>query len=470
MTRGAAAMTVSHPAAPAPQLAMPPRPARPLSTLALLLTVPANSLAACDEALFEELVVERRFLWGRVFVFSDPDGIRHVLQDNCDNYLRLSPVRRAFEFSAQGGMVCLEGEAWRQHRRVINPALDHRALRPDVPELIRLTEQAAAHLAQLPRGEAVEIGRTLTHLLTRTTGHVFAGDEPEIDAMLLRMGRYPEKYAALDLLPLPRWLRWFDRYRRSRAGTENYHALLDRLIAARRDPAYGGGKDLLWRMATTPERGGGAPLSPAEVRDEALTLASTAATPLRPLTWIWYLLATHPAVEARLHAELDAVLGGRTPNPDDVPKLVYLRQVLDETMRLYPPLPLILRSAAGDDFVCGRKVKRRSIVAVMPWVVHRHEKLWPDPDRFDPDRFSPQRVGARPRYAYLPFGIGPHVCPGAALAMTEILIALAILAQRFRFRLVPGQQIEPVAWTTLRPRHGIRFTVEMRRPDPQCHR
>ena len=98
----------------------------------------------------------------------------------------------------------------------------------------------------------------------------------------------------------------------------------------------------------------------------------------------------------------------------------------------------------------------------MPWVVHRHNKLWPDPDRFDPDRFSPDGAGARSRYAYIPFGVGPHVCVGASLALTEILIAVAILAQRFRFRLAPGQRIEPVAWTTLRPLHGIMMTIEPR--------
>jgi cytochrome P450 len=457
-----ALMTAAREAEPAPPLAMPPRPPRPLSMLALLRTFPDNSLAACDDGLFEELFVERRFLWRRVFIVSDPDGIRHVLQDNCDNYLRVSPVRRAFEFSARGGMVCIEGEAWRHHRRVINPALDHRALRTDVPELIRLTEEMARRLANLPRGEAVEIGRTLTHLLTRTTGQIFAGNEPEIDAMLLRMGRYPEKYGLFDLLPLPRGLRFIDRCRKSRAGIERYYALLDRLVGERRRPDYAGGHDLLWRMANGRDRQTDEPLSLAEIRDEVLTLASTAATPLRPLTWIWYLLALHPWVEARLHAELDSALGGRTPSAADLPTLVYLRQVVDETMRLYPALPLTLRSAAGNDTVCGRRVPRGSIVAVMPWVVHRHKKLWQDPGRFDPDRFTPERAGAPPRGAYIPFGVGPHVCPGAALSMTEILITVAILAQRFRFRLAPGPAIEPVAWTTLRPRHGIMMTIEPR--------
>jgi cytochrome P450 len=203
-------------------------------------------------------------------------------------------------------------------------------------------------------------------------------------------------------------------------------------------------------------------LSSAEIRDEVLTLAAAAMTPLRVLTWVWYLLALHPEVEDRLHAELYRVLGSRAPDPEDLPKLVYLRQVVDETMRLYPPLPVMLRSATGDDFVCGRPVRRRSVVAVMPWVVHRHRKLWPDPDRFDPDRFAIGSAGTRSRYAYLPFGIGPHVCPGAALSLNEILAALAVLVQRLRVRPVPGQDIAPVAWTTLRPRDGLMVTIEPR--------
>ncbi len=458
----AAPAAVTREAEPAPLLAMPPRPERPLSTFGLLRTVPANSLAACDEELFDELFVERRFLWGRVFVVSEADGIRRILQDNTDNYLRISPIRRIFEFSAQGGMVCLEGADWWRHRRIINPALDHRALRPDVPTLIRLTEEAARHLAEIARGQPVEIGRTLTHLLTRTTGWVFAGDEPEIDAMLLRMGRYPEKYGVLDVLPLPRRLRFIDRWRHSRAGPETYYALLDRLIDERRGPDYRGRKDLLWRLANSSDRQTGRMLTTAEIRDEVLTLAATAATPLRPMIWLWYLLALHPWAEERLHAELDRVLGGRSPTPEDLGRLVYLRQVLDETMRLYPPLPLTLRTAAADDVVCGRRIPRKSIVAVAPWVVHRHRKLWREPERFDPDRFRPERAGAQARYSYIPFGIGPHVCPGAALAVNEVLIAVAILGQRFRFRLVPDQRIEPVAWTTLRARHGIQVTIEPR--------
>ena len=441
---------------------MPPRPARPLSSLGLLRTFPTNSLAVCDDELFDELFVERRYFWGRVFVISDPDGMRRVLQDNTDNYHRIAAIRRIFEFSSRGGMVCLEGEDWWRHRRTVNPALDQRALRSDLPTLIALAEEMARRLAEVPRGEPLELGRTLQHLITRTTGRVWAGDEPEIDRMVLRMGRYPEKYSVFDLVPLPARLRIRARRQASRSGVDPYYELLDRLVAARRDPDYAGGKDLLWRLAHTPDRQTGRLLTDGEIRDEVLTLSATAMTPLRAMVWLWYLLALHPWADDRLGDELDRVLGDRSPAPDDISRLVYLRRLVDEAMRLYPPLPLTLRTAVADDTVCDRRVPRGSVVAVMPWVVHRHRKLWTDPDRFDPDRFSPEQTRARPRYSYIPFGVGPHVCPGAALAMNEILITVAILARRFRFRLMPGQKVEPTAWTTLRPKNGLMVTIETR--------
>ncbi len=199
------------------------------------------------------------------------------------------------------------------------------------------------------------------------------------------------------------------------------------------------------------------------MRKFALTLAlGGVETTLRSLTWVWYLLALHPWAEARLHAELDEVLGDRTPRLEDLPKLTYLRQVVDETMRLYPPVPVTLREAMVDDVVCGHKVRRGSTIVIAPWVIHRHRRLWRDPDRFDPERFAPEQIAARSRYAYLPFSVGPRTCIAAPLGMTQILIAVAILAQRFRFRLVPGHKVEPTGWTTLRPNYGIRVTVEPR--------
>jgi cytochrome P450 len=452
-----------------PRLAVPPRPARPLSTLEMIRVAFANTLAACDEELFEELFVERRYVWGRMFVVSDPDGIKRVLQDNVDNYPRIDAIRRVFAFGSDSGMLCAEGEVWRRHRRLLNPTLDRRAVLADVPALVHLTDEMARLLGELPPGYELNMGETFTHLLTRSTGQVFAGDNRDIDPMVLRMGHYPGEYGLFDFLSMPRWLRFVDRFRKSRAEAKLLHPLLERMILERRRPDYAGGNDLLWRLANARDRDTGEGLSVAEIEDEALSLGSTSVTSLQVYSWFWYLLAMHPSAEARLEEELDAVLGDRSPTADDLPKLVYLRKIVDEAMRLYPPLPVMPRVASEDDVVCGRRVPRKSVVVVMPWVVHRHKKLWPEPDVFDPERFAPGQVAARSRYAYLPFSIGPHICIGASLALVEILITVAVLARRFRFRLVPGQNIEPIAWTSLRPGRGIRMTIESRLASPRSN-
>jgi cytochrome P450 len=455
-------MTAIEYAEPQPLPAMPPRPARPLSTWQLVRVGFSNTLAACDEEMFEELFVERRYGWGRMFVISDPDGIKRVLQDNVDNYPRIDAIRRVFAFGSGTGMLCAEGEVWRRHRRILNSTLDRRAVLADVPGLVGLAEELARLLEGVPAGQKLNIGEIFTHFQTRATGEVFAGADRAIDPMVLRMGHYPGAYGVFDFLTMPRWLSFIDRFRKSRREAKLLHPLLARMLAERREAGYAGPQDLLWRLANARDRQTGEMLSIAELEDEALTLGSTSVTSLQAYSWIWYLLALHPWAEARVVTELDAVLGGRSPQAEDLGKLTYLRKVVDEAMRLYPPLPVMLRTAATNDIVCGRPIPRKSVVAVVPWVVHRHRKLWDDPDSFDPERFTPEATAARSRYAYLPFSVGPHVCIGATLAMSEILITFAVLARRFRFRLVPGQHIEPIAWTSLRPGRGIHMTVEKR--------
>jgi len=455
-------MTSIAEAEAAPRLAMPPRPARPLSTWQLLKVGLANSLATCDEELFDELIVERRFFARRAFVVSDPDGVRRVLQDNYDNYPRLQQVRRVFHFGTGTGMLSAEGDLWRRHRRLINPTLDYRAVQADVLALIGFANEVAALLSELPQGQPIDIGKAAAQFISRATSFLFAGDDRRVDPMVQTMAKYPGRFSLVDVLPFPGPLDIIARLLGGRREAQRFKRLMCELIAERRRDDYAGGKDLLWRLVQARDRNTGDGLTDAELCDEILSLANTAVTPLRVLNWIWYLLALHPHVEARLHAELDAVLGGRAPEFEEFPKLPYLRQVIDETMRIYPPLPVMVRTALAADEVCGWTIPKGAIVTIAPWIIHRHRRLWDDPDRFDPDRFGPEASRGRSRYVYIPFSIGPHICTGAPLSIVQMTIAVAIWAQRFRFHLVPGHPIEPVGWTSLRPGRGIMVTVEAR--------
>ena len=188
-------MTIAEDVESQPQLAMPPRPARPLSTLQMMRVGFSNTLAACDEELFDELFVERRYVWGRLFVLSDPEGIERVLQDNVDNYPRIDPIRRVFAFGSGSGMLCAEGEVWRRHRRLLNPTLDRRAVLADAPGLTALAEELARRLGEMPAGQALNMGEVFTHLQTRATGTVFAGDDRTIDPMVPSVPR-PHNHAA----------------------------------------------------------------------------------------------------------------------------------------------------------------------------------------------------------------------------------------------------------------------------------
>jgi cytochrome P450 len=346
-------MTIAEHIEDAPALAMPPRPPRPLSLWEILKTRGTNSLALCDETLFDEPFAERRLLWHPIVVVSDPAGIRYVLIDNFENYRKHGLKRRPIAPGLGTGMLINDGEVWRRHRTLVNPILDYRATLPDVPMLVRWTEVLAQHLATRPPGEEIDIGHVLSLLLTVSVGHVFAGADDAVQPMIVRMAKFPGRRRLSDFLPIPNALR--PRTLQIRAEAHQWYPLLDRLIAERRNPDYRGGQDLLWRLVHARSKDGER-LSDSEIRDEALTLAlGGIETTLRPMCWVWYLLAMHPWAEARLHAELDTALGGRAPTVEDLPKLTFMRQVVDETMRLYPPVPVMLRTVATDDAICGHR-------------------------------------------------------------------------------------------------------------------
>jgi cytochrome P450 len=174
------------------------------------------------------------------------------------------------------------------------------------------------------------------------------------------------------------------------------------------------------------------------------------------------MLSQAPDVEEKLHAELDSVLGGRAPTLADVPKLVYTRAIFDETLRLYPPVPILPREALRQEFYRNMRIPKGSLIFVVPWLLHRHKKLWDKPDHFIPERFLPQNSGAISKFSYIPFSIGPRICAGMSFGLTEAILCLATLAQKFTLRLKPGAIVNPVCRLTLRPEGGMPMTIAAR--------
>jgi cytochrome P450 len=283
------------------------------------------------------------------------------------------------------------------------------------------------------------------------------GDAPEIVDALARsipvIARMPLPLAGVwERLPLP--------------GPRRFASSLGRLDRASRDiierrrAEPDAPDDLLALLLEAQGNGKGAGIGEQLVRDETMTiLLAGHETTANLLTWTWYLLSRHPEVEARLHAEVDEVLGDRPPALADLPALVYTGRVLNEALRLYPPVWALGRRAIVDHEVDGYTIPTGSIVAVNPYVMHHDPRFYPDPFRFDPDRWTDKERGKRPKYAYFPFGGGPRQCIGSGFALMEAQLALATVAQRYRLELVPGQRIALDPKITLRPRGGLLMSL-----------
>ncbi len=456
-----------------PRLAGPTPPDKPLSFLKFMRTAPDNFIAALPRSVYEEPVWRFPYSRHQILMVSDPAGVKQVLLDKVANYPKAPEEIMVLGAAFGDGLLVSQGEKWRSHRRIMSPSFDHKSIVSYVPGM---TDTIATWLAGWDArnaGATVDIAQDMTGLTLKVISRaMFSSDSDGISDLMgdtLKRGMEAMDFGLLEGLPLigPVLLkrkmdhihRVFSRLdgaiyalidARAKAPRAGAPDLLDRLIAAR-DPGEGGNET-------------GGKMTNREVRDETVIIFIAGhETTAVAMTFVWYLLSQHPKEEAKLHAELDAVLGGRAPAYEDLAKLPYTRMVIEESMRLYPPAPGISnRRAQGEDVLCGHRIGPNANIIIAPWVLHRHKMLWDDPERFDPERFSPERSAGRHRFAYLPFGGGPRICIGAALAMTEATLILATIAQRYRLRLAPGENIELRNRITLRPKNGLKMILERR--------
>jgi cytochrome P450 len=236
--------------------------------------------------------------------------------------------------------------------------------------------------------------------------------------------------------------------------------LLSMLLLAQDEAEDGSGKDGSGKDGSGKDSSG---MSDQQVRDEAITLFIAGhETTANALIWTWYLLAQNPEVEQRLHEEIDAVLGDKPPELSDVPQLRYAEMILAEALRLYPPAWAVGRRALGPFTVQGFEVPAGSICIMSQYIVHRDPRWFPNPEKFDPERWRPEAREARPKFSYFPFGGGTRVCIGERFAWMEGVILMAAIAQKWRFRLEPGQRVEPLPLVTLRVKNGLRVIAEPR--------
>ncbi|HVP50381.1 MAG TPA: cytochrome P450 [Candidatus Bathyarchaeia archaeon] len=402
-------------------------------------------------------VVFWRFLHLSSYLFTQPDAIESVLVTKYRCFNKGIGVRANSELFGNG-LLTSEGDFWLRQRRLSQPAF-HRTRIAAYAEI--MADEAIRMMARWSDGQELDIHRemmaTTLAIATRTLFGVDLGLKMAVVAAA--MDAFIRQNAGLSVwrlffkLPTPSRKRFL-------RGVQELDEIVYGIIRERR--ANRMGEDLLSDFLRAQDEDGSS-MTDKQLRDEVMTmlLAGHETTALA-LSWAWYLLAKHPDEQAKLHAELDLVLAGRTPSAGAVPQLPVANKVVRETMRLYPPAWVMSRQAVEDVEVGGYTVPAGSNVIVSQWVTHRDARFFPEPESFRPDRWSPESEQSLPKFAYFPFGGGPRSCIGNNFALLEATVLLAAVAQRYNVSLVPGARVTPLPSITLRPANGVWLKLRSR--------
>jgi cytochrome P450 len=396
--------------------------------------------------------------FGTIFI-NHPDTIEEVLVTNARKYTK-GRVLRANRHVFGEGLLTSEGEFWLRQRRLAQPAFHRARIASYAATMVEYTQRM---LESWQEGEERDAHQEMMRLTLQIVGKTLFDADVESDAqdvgksleMLLEIGANFRR-----TIFVPHWIPTPTNLRMKRE-VEQIERILYRIIGERRASGRDAGDLLSMLLAAQDEDG--SRMTDKQLRDETITLflaghETTAST----LSWAWWLLAQNPAVEAKLHAELDAVLGGRAPSLDDLTNLSYTGHIITEVLRLYPAAWGLARLVVEPHEVAGYPVTKGMGVAMAQWVVHRDPRWYDEPEKFQPDRWQGDLMKRLPRFAYFPFGGGPRQCIGNTFALMEAALVLATIAQKFRLRLVAHHRVVPLASITLRPRHGVRVTLERR--------
>lgn len=400
------------------------------------------------------------------YVFThDPDDVQHVFVRNHKNYVK-SRSYKGLRMIMGNGLVTSEGEFWKRQRKLSQPAFHRQRLEALANTMATAVEALAVQwTAKTERGPLrTDVFGEMMRLTLGIVGQTLFGIDltddanelgPAITIALTRANKQAE-----SVFPIPLWIPTPLNVRFKRAK-EVLDRIVHRIIAERRAHGRDEG-DLLSMLMSASDDSGTERMTDEQLRDEVMTLFlaghETIAT---AMSWTWWLLSRHPEVAARVREEIDRELGDRTITFADLPKLQYTGWVLDECMRVRPPVWIVERTAVQDDVVGGHRIPKGTIIGASPWGLHHDPRLWDAPERFDPERFSPERSEGRHKYAYVPFGAGPRICIGNAFALMESKIIMAGLMRSFTIE-IDGPAPKPDPKVTMRPKHGMAGTIARR--------
>jgi cytochrome P450 len=406
-------------------------------------------------------IVQFKLLNKSYLLITNPDYVKYILQDNYKNYVRGSSVETG-RVLLGNGLPLIDGDFWLRERRILQPAFHRERLGKLTNTVTNVIDTFMQEWkTKSDRNRTLDLDQEMMRLtLTVIIKSMFSA---EIDdkiqplshafnvASKFMLWRSQQMWAPPLSVPLPRNVEYNSALK----------VLNDTIYLLVRDGRQHPKDDLLGMMLAMRDADTGEGMSDQQARDEVVTIffaghETTAAT----LSWAFYLLSQHPEIEEGVRAELKDALNGRQPTFADLPNLVYLQRVINEVLRMYPAAYLFAREAVVDDRIDGYPIPARTLIFISPFVTHRDPQYWPDPDRFDPERFASEQVASRPRHIYYPFGEGPHLCLGNNFALMEMQLILAMTLQHFRLKLAQNQPVAIKPEATLRPKDGIKMTIE----------
>lgn len=399
-----------------------------------------------------------------IYMINHPESVRQVLSKNYEHYSKKTIDYRVLMQIMGNGLVSNDGPDWARQRKLMQPVFSNRNVNSFDQSINQATLKTLDRWQALPAGETIWMEREMLRLTYQIVGATLFGSDideyhDEVAEILEVVNLRPQEFKAL--LTIISWLP-VNSNRRWKKAKKQLDKIVYGLINKRRQEGIQDA-DILDRLLGAKDAQTGLSMDETQLRDEVVTLMLAGhETSANALAWTLHLLGIHPEVEQRLYQEIGTVVGDSPASAADLLQMPYLKQVVQESMRVYPPVWAIARRSEEPAEYNGFYIPEKSYIGVVPYALHRNPKYWPDPDRFDPNRFSPENSKGRNSYCYLPFAAGPRACIGASMAMLEIQLVLVQIVRRFKLAMVPNHPIDSVAKVTLRPRHGIAMTISPR--------
>jgi len=427
-------------------------------------------LSAQPARLYRAWMAEFRTPFFRSYLCNQPELVDLVLRARPDDFPKSNRIGEGLRPLLGNSVFVTNGEIWKRQRRIIDPAFEGGRLREVFPAMTAAGHAAVARLRPLSDGQPVEIEAETSHaaadVIFRTLFSIPI--EHQVAAQVFSEFREHQRTQPVvnlgALLPLPRWFPRFHR-RRTRATARVIRALITQLTTQRMAEVQAGTApdDLATKIMTTADPQTGARFETDEMVDQvAIFFLAGHETSASALAWALYLLALYPDWQEAVATEASAQLSTEEIAFSEVSRLSIARDVFRETLRLYPPVPMMVREAAQDEVLRDRPVRKGSQIVLSPWHLHRHARLWDNPDGFDPGRYKTENGKACLRSAYIPFSAGQRVCTGAGFAMIEGPLLLSMLVRAYRFESVPERPAMPVAHLTVRGQDGIWLKITER--------